>query len=126
MPGNVMRHKKLHETLMEIGALLGCHQMPERSFFIKGYQFPLCARCTGLLLGYLFGTLLWVVEKMSIPICIIMCGFMYMDWKLQDLHVLPSTNIRRLVTGLMCGIGYIHIIARIIDVLLNLLMKVWR
>ena len=24
-----------------------CHRMPERSFFIRGYQFPVCARCTG-------------------------------------------------------------------------------
>ena len=30
----------------------GCHQMPERSFFFKGYQFPVCARCTGMIVGY--------------------------------------------------------------------------
>ncbi|MBQ3473297.1 MAG: DUF2085 domain-containing protein, partial [Methanobrevibacter sp.] len=24
-----------------------CHRMHERSFFIKGHQFPVCARCTG-------------------------------------------------------------------------------
>ena len=121
-----MRQKKLHSTLMEIGAMVGCHQLPERSFFIKEYQFPLCARCTGLLLGYLLGTLIWVFRKISIPICIIMCGLMYIDWKLQDLQILPSTNIRRLVTGLMCGIGYIHVIARVIQISLYLLMKASR
>src|SRR6476646_4561444 len=38
-----------------------CHQLPERSFFIAGHQFAVCARCTGLyggfalmLLGYPF------------------------------------------------------------------------
>lgn len=121
-----MRHKKIHGTLMEIGALFGCHQLPERSFFIKGYQFPLCARCTGLLLGYFIGTLIWVLKKINIPMCIIMCGVMYIDWKLQDLQILLSTNIRRLVTGIVCGIGYIHIIARIIDSLLNFLINVKR
>jgi uncharacterized membrane protein len=25
-----------------------CHQDPQRSFFLWGTQFPLCARCTGL------------------------------------------------------------------------------
>ena len=24
-----------------------CHRKPERSFFLKGHQFPVCARCTG-------------------------------------------------------------------------------
>lgn len=28
-----------------------CHRMPSRSFFLKGRQFHLCARCTGLIVG---------------------------------------------------------------------------
>jgi hypothetical protein len=28
-----------------------CHRLPERSFFIKGHQFPVCARCTGFYTG---------------------------------------------------------------------------
>ena len=24
-----------------------CHRKPERSFFFRGHQFPVCARCTG-------------------------------------------------------------------------------
>ena len=27
-------------SMMEYGHRLGCHQMSERSFFYKGYQFP--------------------------------------------------------------------------------------
>ena len=37
--------------LMEFGHRLGCHQMEERSFHFKGYQFPVCARCTGVIIG---------------------------------------------------------------------------
>jgi uncharacterized membrane protein len=29
-----------------------CHQMPERSFFIAGHKFAVCARCTGLYAGF--------------------------------------------------------------------------
>ena len=36
---------------MEFGKKMGCHQIPERSFFFKGYQFPVCGRCTGVIIG---------------------------------------------------------------------------
>ena len=52
----------LHKYFMHIGKYSGCHQMPERSFFINGMQFPLCARCTGILVGYLVGVLLFVFD----------------------------------------------------------------
>jgi uncharacterized membrane protein len=29
-----------------------CHQLPERSFFLAGHQLAVCARCTGLYLGF--------------------------------------------------------------------------
>ncbi|PQL91928.1 DUF2085 domain-containing protein [Apibacter adventoris] len=29
-----------------------CHQKPERSFFWKRKQFPLCARCTGIYIAF--------------------------------------------------------------------------
>jgi uncharacterized membrane protein len=28
-----------------------CHQMPERSFHLSGYQLPVCARCLGIYAG---------------------------------------------------------------------------
>ena len=35
-----------------------CHQRPERSFSIAGFQMPVCARCSGLYVSAAFGTLL--------------------------------------------------------------------
>jgi uncharacterized membrane protein len=40
-----------------------CHQRPERSFFLDGDQFPVCARCTGLYLSGAIGILGWLVLK---------------------------------------------------------------
>lgn len=46
---------KLRSSLLEFIRILGnnsgCHQLAERSFFYKGYQFPVCARCTGVTIG---------------------------------------------------------------------------
>ena len=44
------------------GSLI-CHQRPERSFFLDGHQFPVCARCTGLYLSAAAGILGWVALK---------------------------------------------------------------
>ena len=122
---NIMKLDDWHNILMEVGAVSGCHQMPERSFFIKGYQFPLCARCSGLLIGYIIGLFLWSVQKLSVPVCLILCLIMYIDWKLQDMHWIMSTNLRRLLTGTVCGIGYIQIVARVTNFTIEALLKLW-
>lgn len=40
-----------------------CHQLPDRSFFLDGRQFPVCARCTGLYLSGLAGLAAWLGWK---------------------------------------------------------------
>src|SRR3954447_23633613 len=43
------------------GSLL-CHQRPERSFYLWGTQFPVCARCAGLYAGAALGTIAELVR----------------------------------------------------------------
>ena len=92
--------------LMEMGSALGCHQMPERSFFVKGYQFPVCARCTGVILSAILSTILFLKKKIPVKICVAMSGVMLFDWGIQYLHIKESTNTRRFLTGLIGGFGY--------------------
>lgn len=92
--------------LMEMGNALGCHQMPERSFFIKGYQFPVCARCTGVILSAIIATIIFFKKKLPIGLCIAMSSVMLFDWGIQYLEIKESTNSRRLITGLIGGFGY--------------------
>lgn len=40
----------LGAVLYGAGSLM-CHQMPDRSFHLAGYQLPVCARCLGLYAG---------------------------------------------------------------------------
>src|SRR5689334_678725 len=52
------------EIIFAIGGLI-CHQRPERSFFLAGHQFPVCARCTGLYLSAALGLMGWVAIKIA-------------------------------------------------------------
>ncbi len=96
--------------LMEFGARTGCHQMPSRSFSYKGYQFPICARCTGLLVGELISIIL-IVCGLRIPYLLIFAfiAVMGIDWVIQYADLLYSTNVRRLITGLLCGVGVTYL-----------------
>ena len=90
---------------MNIGARLGCHQMPERSFFYKGYQFPLCARCKGLVIGYLMGILIYFLKIINWEIAILLCIPLVIDGGSQYLKWRMSNQRLRLITGILCGIG---------------------
>ena len=91
-----------------------CHQIPERSFFICKYQFPLCARCTGVLVGYITAILLFCFG-VYIPIflCLLCLLPLILDGGIQLIFSILSNNIRRFLTGVVFGIGFIQIILNI-------------
>lgn len=99
----------------------GCHQIYERSFSIGNYQLPICARCTGILLGYLLAISL-LLFHIYIPIWLSF-SFLFpliIDGGLQFLFSIASNNARRVVTGTIFGFGIIHLIAQIIICITNL------
>ena len=81
----------------------------ERSFFIKGYQFPVCARCTGVLIGYILGVIGHFILGTDFIYCLTGCAIMFTDWYIQYLDIKPSTNTRRLITGILGGYGVMGI-----------------
>ena len=101
-----MMNDKQWIRLMELGEMLGCHQMPERSFFINGFQFPVCARCTGVIISAIIATIVFFKKKLPVGLCIAMSSVMLLDWGIQYLEIKESTNTRRLITGLIGGFGY--------------------
>jgi len=111
--------EKRHQFLMEMGARMGCHQLPERSFFIRGYQFPVCARCTGVILGQIAGVCFYFVFELPPMWTCAFCGVMFLDWLIQRIKLRESTNLRRLLTGLLCGFAlgqfYFRIFVRLIE-----------
>jgi uncharacterized membrane protein len=102
-------------TLGVVGDWIGCHQLPERSFYLNGTQFPVCARCTGVLLAQtatgivaLTGCFAPLIAGVALMIP------MGLDWALQYTGVLDSTNVRRFVTGILGGAGYMTILVNVL------------
>lgn len=96
-------------ALMKIGASTGCHQKSERSFFINKCQFPVCARCTGVIIGYILAVTAFCFFMTPLPVCVLLCLIMFFDWLVQHLKIHESTNIRRLITGIMGGYGLLSV-----------------
>ena len=94
---------KMWVKLMKAGSLYGCHQMASRSYFIKKRQLPLCARCTGVIIGSLFAYAIFFFWAPPIWLCISGLAIMFIDWFIQYLKIKESTNIRRLITGFIGG-----------------------
>ena len=114
--GITKKQEKFWLVLMKMGRGFGCHQIAERSFFYRGFQFPICARCTGILIGELFiapiSLLLFPGNYILSVFCLLV---MAVDGLLQYYGKIPSTNLRRLITGLMGGYGAVMIAIFIIS-----------
>ena len=88
--------------------LFGCHGRADRSFFYHGKQFPICARCTGELIGILTGIPIAVFMGCgSVTVMLLLMAPMVADGLLQLLTSYESGNYRRLVTGFLFGIALI-------------------
>lgn len=87
-----------------------CHRKPERSFFIKGHQFPVCARCTGFyisLVAYFTYTYYFFVDYtlFLIVFAILLLIPAAIDGLTQLFEYRESNNTLRFLTGLIGGLG---------------------
>ena len=89
-----------------------CHQLSHRSLHVWGFKLAVCARCSGVYLGFLAGALIYPVfrplesEKM-VPLWFIALSFtpLVLDGFTQLLGFRESNNLLRLATGLLFGVG---------------------
>lgn len=87
-----------------------CHRRPERSFFIKGHQFPVCARCTGLYIsGITYCIYAYFISIHYTVISLFYATMLFLpcliDGLTQALNKRESNNTLRFITGLLAGIG---------------------
>ena len=103
-----------------------CHRIPERSFFIKGHQFPVCARCTGFytgLVAYLIVNFFYMhpYDFRMLLVSMILMIPVAVDGLTQYFGPRESTNRLRFATGFIGGVGLIIFIKIIIGWILNVL-----
>lgn len=103
-----------------------CHRRPERSFFIKGHQFPVCARCTGFYAGLIVYLITNHFIRHAYDINILMISIILMipvaiDGFTQYFGPRESTNSLRFITGFIGGIGLIIFLKTILRWILYVL-----
>ncbi len=108
--------------LMELGERTGCHQRPDRSFFYHGYQFPVCARCTGVLFGFLLAVPVYFLFGFSLLPALAGISLMLLDWLLQAMKIKESNNGRRLISGILGGYGVMSVQLAIISFIWNVVV----
>lgn len=86
--------------------IFGCHKKPSRSFFIRNKQMPICARCTGELIGILLGIIIFNFTSLpnNITTILIMIPMLF-DGFLQALTKYESNNFKRVTTGFLFGLS---------------------
>ena len=117
--------------LMKLGSLTGWHQRYDRSFVFKGNQFPVCARCTGLFVGYLIGLALSIILIQfkfyqfnilyPLAFALFFTALLGIDGFGQLKGKWESNNKRRLITGLLCGVSAIIFLFRGIFALIRVI-----
>lgn len=89
------------------GKYARCHQMPERSFFLGSYQFPLCARCTGIQIGRVLAVLLFpfvlIPMKIALTVLPLLLLPLAIDGLTQRFTKYRSNNLKRVITGILWG-----------------------
>lgn len=77
----------------------GCHRRSDRSFFVQGRQFHLCARCTGLAAGVPCSLLLLPLQGISPFLFASFATMLIIDGVTQLAGLRESTNGIRFFTG---------------------------
>ena len=105
-----------------------CHQIADRSFYLNGNEMPFCSRCTAIFVGLTVGLGFIAFYKIELDerfIALIFIGIMPLgiDGIGQLFGFWESTNLIRVITGILTGIVCGISIGLIIDELKMIFAK---
>jgi uncharacterized membrane protein len=89
-----------------------CHQLLERSFVVNGNQMPFCSRDLGIFIGMVAGMGLAFSGRLKVSwkIALLLLIPMGLDGGAQLVSSYESTNLLRLATGMLAGIGLAYLL----------------
>jgi uncharacterized membrane protein len=108
----IMGVNKLLNHILDFFGRAICHQLKERSLYVDGQPLTVCARDTGIYIG-IFSTLSYLClhkrrvtipsKKISFLLLLFLIPLMF-DGLGSYLHFFQSSNLRRLITGVLFGL----------------------
>ncbi len=88
-----------------------CHQIQDRSFFVEGNPFAVCARCTGLYVGFAAGVsvypLMRSLKNVTTPprwLLFLACVPIGVDFSLGFFGIWNNTHTSRFITGALLSV----------------------
>ena len=112
--------KFIIQRLSLIGTVPLCNLNESRGLFIGGFCLPLCARCTAIIFTFLLTVFILLFKKIRFKrrwiivwaLCLLPC---LIDGVLQYAFNIESTNLRRIITGAICGFGIAHLLSHFVN-----------
>jgi uncharacterized membrane protein len=106
-------------TLIYAAGSVICHQLPERSFHLAGFQLPVCARCLGIYAGAAAGASIHVLGALATDsmrwrlltpraarrVFVLSAVPTLLTVGLEQAGVWSGTNVARAIAGVALGIG---------------------
>ncbi len=81
-----------------------CHRRPSRSFFLRGRQFHVCARCTGIISGLILSPFAFLLHSNGVSLFVLFILANTLDGLTQLMRLRESNNWLRF--GLGSGLGF--------------------
>lgn len=91
-----------------LALIFGCHNLCERSFKIKDYYLPICARCSGIYLG-VFLSFSKVTLEYNFVVSVMLMIPLLIDGLVQRYTRYNSNNSKRFISGILFGIASIDL-----------------
>lgn len=110
-PWLMAERRPLASAALYQGLSAVCHQMPERSFYFRGFPMGVCSRCASIYAGFVVGLLLyplardlregafpprWILISAAIPTAVDFAGGI--------LELFTNTFLSRSLTGILFGV----------------------
>lgn len=102
-----------------------CHQISERSFHVEGQAFAVCARCTGIYVGFAAGVIFYPLvrslKRTDTPgrkWLLLAAVPVFVDWSLGFSGIWANTHLSRFLTGALLGaVCALYIVPGLTDLL---------